>query len=213
MLVWIKMVRSITYVEPPKVFEQGLSSTSVASEDASFDDKSILHSNYTRKKTIEHRVSSTIIDTLEQENTEFIVNDQFNVLEPQNIYELVAARKGVLEYSDATFTSEYNLTNFSAGMAIDFDTGEISDGYLSFNDDRDTDLWNAVFNGNLYITDNDVFMEVGITFASHGNNIAYGNISTNFIDFMGLNAISGGFELFDRATGREVGGAYLIRTR
>ena len=200
------------FVEPPKVFEQGFSSTSVASEDVFFDDKSSYIATIQEKKLLNIE-STSIINTLEQENTEFIVTDQFNVLVPQNIYELVAERKGVLEYSDASFTSDYNLSNFSAGMAIDFDTGEISDGYLSFNDDRDTDLWNAVFNGNLYITDNDVFMEVGITFASHGDNIAYGNISTSFINFMGLNAISGGFELFDRASGREVGGAYLIRTK
>ncbi len=200
------------FVEPPRVFEQGLSSPAETSDDSNVDDNSPYIAVIEERKVFNIE-SSTIIDTLEQENTEFIGTDQFNVLEPQSIYELVAARKGVLEYSDASFTSDYNLSNFSAGMSIDFDSGRISDGYLSFNDDRDTDLWNAVFNGNMYIRDNDVFMEVGITFASHGNNIAYGNISSNFIDLFGLEAVTGGFELFDKTTGLEVDGAFLIRAR
>ncbi|MBA6391507.1 FecR domain-containing protein [Colwellia sp. BRX10-3] len=200
------------FIEPPKIFKQGLSSKTQESNELSYDENTSYIASIEEKKSLNIE-TETIITSLEKDNTEFIVYDQFNVLEPQNIADLVAARKGVLEYSDAAFTSSYNLSNFSAGMAIDFDSGEISNGHLSFNDDRSTDLWNAVFNGNMYIRNDNVFMEVGITFASHGNNIAYGNISTSFINFMGLDAVSGGFELFDRTTGIAVDGAYLIRKR
>lgn len=85
-------------------------------------------------------------------------------------------------------------------MVIYCDTGRISNEQLSFNDDRRTEAWNAVFNGNMHITDDDtVLLETGITFASHGNNVAEGNISANFIGFYGLDAVSGGFQLYEQS--------------
>lgn len=202
-----------SYIEPPKIFEQGMSSkaTDVA-------DLSTVNDSYTvsieEKKPLSNDIETeSIITYLDNENTEFIKNDQLNSLEPHNIYELVSAKQGFIEYSEATISSDYNLTNFSAGMVIDFDSGLISNGHLSFDDDRSTAPWNAVFNGNMHITNEDVILEVDITFASHGNNLADGDISAQFIDLLGLDAVSGGFELFDETSGTEVDGSYLIKNK
>jgi hypothetical protein len=96
-------------------------------------------------------------------------------------------------------------------MAINFDSGLISNGTLSFNDDRSTDPWNAVFNGNMRLSNEQVNLDVDITFASHGDKLADGDISAGFIDVLGLDAISGAFELYEIDEDVRVDGSYTLK--
>lgn len=210
-----------SFVEPPEIFNSGMSSNAIAAEKSLYTNNAIAATVGNIQLTRLELNAALIITALDQNNTEFISYDEVNSLEPQNIYELVAAKQGFIEYSDAAVTSDYNLSNFSAGMTIDFDTGRISNGVLSFNDDRSPEQWNAVFNGNMNINNEKVLLEVGITFASHGNSLAEGNISAGFIDALGLGGVSGSFELHEQhdtvnANGANldtaiVDGAYLIK--
>lgn len=201
-----------TYIEPPQIFEQGMSSKATEITKKSTNDDTATKVDV-KRSAYEEINTALIISSIEEGYTEFISYDELNSLAPQNTYELVAAKQGTIEYSAATVISDYNLSNFTAGMEIDFDTGRISNGQLSFNDDRSSDAWNAVFNGNMHIKNDAVFLEVGITFASHGNNLADGIISANFIDFFGLDAVSGGFQLHEQTGDVEVDGSYLIRAK
>jgi hypothetical protein len=162
----------------------------------------------------ERNIDSKITDTPDTQVFEGIVPDLQPVSDvlqsqgAQSIYDLVAAREGSITYSDAT-TSNGNLSDFFLGMEINFDSGEISNGQLSFNDDQNNGKWNAVFNGNMNITQDNVFLEVDITSASHGDNIADGDISAQFEDSLGLNSVIGEFELHDDEA--SVSGSYQVK--
>jgi hypothetical protein len=164
--------------------------------------------------TEEADIAAKVTDIPDTEAFEDIVPDLQPVIDSlqsqgaQSIYDLVAAREGSITYSDAT-TSNKNLSDFSLGLEINFDSGEISNGQLSFNDDQNNGEWNAVFNGNMNITQDNVFLEVDITSASHGNNIADGDISAQFVDSLGLNSVIGEFELHDDKA--SVSGSYQVK--
>jgi hypothetical protein len=164
--------------------------------------------------TEEADIAAKVTDIPDTEVFEDIVPDLQPVIDSlqsqgaQSIYDLVAAREGSITYSDAT-TSNKNLSDFSLGLEINFDSGEISNGQLSFNDDQNNGEWNAVFNGNMNITQDNVFLEVDITSASHGNNIADGDISAQFVDSLGLNSVIGEFELHDDKA--SVSGSYQVK--
>lgn len=199
-----------SYTEPPEIFKQGLSSNRKVINQSSNTINSIAAIIENAQPTSSALYTALVIPSLEQNLTDLVNYDELNSLEPKSIYELVTAKQGAITYSNAAVTSDYNLSNFSAAMTIDFDTGRISNGQLSFNDDRSADLWNAVFNGNMYIKNENVFLEVGITFASHGNNLADGNISAGFLDFLGLGGVAGSFELYEQIGTIQVDGSYLI---
>ncbi|NQY87900.1 MAG: FecR domain-containing protein [Colwellia sp.] len=204
-----------SYVEPPEIFNKGMSTKITEISKFLNTDNAITPAIGNIPLTRLEINTALIITALEQNSTEFVRYDELNSLEPENIYELVAAKQGVIEYANAAVTSTYSLSNFSAGMTIDFESGRIFNGQLSFNDDRDADLWNAAFSGNMNITDENVFLDVDITFASHGNNLVEGNITAGFVDFLGLDAVSGTFELYeenDRASDRlSVDGSFQVK--
>lgn len=130
-----------------------------------------------------------------EDDTEFISEDEVEeelALTPeQEIADLVAQRTGVFTYSNVS-----NLTfetgsgsNFQASMTIDFDTAEVTTGNLSFEDGSGE--WFAAFNG--FINGHEI--ELGVNFASHGNNLATGTIDSTFID--GIDGLLNSFELFE----------------
>jgi hypothetical protein len=201
----------MSMLEPPKIFAQGRSSSVEEKLDSSVNNESFPTPVEEQSQASSDTDAQLVIKALEENSTEFVTDDPIDVVESQSIADLVTAKQGLIEYSDAEVSSDYNLSNFSAGMVINFDSGLISDGKLSFNDDRSTDQWNAVFSGNMYIRNDDVFLETDITFASHGNNLADGNISAGFVELLGLDAVTGGFELFDLASDVRVDGSYIIK--
>jgi len=136
--------------------------------------------------------------------------DRIDTLEEQNLFELVSNKTGSLQYSGAVITSEQTLTDVSFGFNINFDNGTINNGELAFNDDQSADRWTAVFNGNMNLTDNNVNLEMDITFAAHGDVQADGNIGGSFVETTGLDAVVGGFELFEESGDARVGGNYIV---
>ena len=119
----------------------------------------------------------------------------------------VSQRTGLATYSNPTevILSSGDVNSFEASMNINFDTAEITDGNLSFEDGQGE--WFASFAGHVNLHN----IEMGITFASHGNNLAEGTINPVFInDTHGIwslfdlneignvsNKVNGSFELHD----------------
>lgn len=118
------------------------------------------------------------------EELELIVEpfqDEVDVLvPPNNLADLILEKTGTISYDNlseiAVNSSLGQVTNFDASMTVNFDTGIISTGYLSFNDNAGE--WFAAFNGIINV---DAF-ELNVNFASHGNNKADGNIEAFFIN-------------------------------
>ena len=105
---------------------------------------------------------------------------------------MIAARTGVLVYdqvSNLVLDTEAG-SNFAASMSINFDTSEISNGSLSF-DDANGAQWFAAFNGAI----NGTGLDLGVNFASHGNELADGTIDSVFTQ--GVDGLFNVFELFE----------------
>ena len=96
------------------------------------------------------------------------------------------------------------VSNFQVSMTIDFDNGTVPQGELSFNDAGGE--WFAAFNGVVNVDQ----LELGINFASHGNERAQGQIDTLFVD--GIDQILGQFVLSETENpATTAGGIFLIK--
>jgi len=134
-------------------------------------------------------------DTLENDDS-LGDNDVYTESEWQGINglpieELIAERTGTLAYNNiiqSTVNSSVGqVSDFTMTMAIDFDNASVPGGTLSFSDSQGE--WFAAYSGLINIDQ----LDLGINFASHGNNKADGIISAGFIN--GLDEIRGGFSL------------------
>ena len=107
------------------------------------------------------------------------------------IAELLAQRTGTLSYSnviESTVNSSVGqVSDFTMSMTVDFDNASVPGGSLSFTDSQGE--WFAAYSGLINIEQ----LDLGINFASHGNNRAEGIIFAAFSD--GLDEIIGGFNL------------------
>lgn len=105
--------------------------------------------------------------------------------------ELIAERTGTLDYNNvsqfAVNSSVSEVSNFSISMNIDFDNASVPGGTLSFTDSQGE--WFAAYSGLINVDQ----LDLGINFASHGNNKADGIIFAAFSN--GLDEIIGGFSL------------------
>ncbi|WP_052262271.1 FecR family protein [Pseudoalteromonas luteoviolacea] len=122
---------------------------------------------------------------------EYINEQELDSLGTEDISELISERTGstaytVLESIDAS-SSLGAVTAINMQMTVNFDRGTVEQGALSFQDSGGE--WFAAFNG-LITTEG---MDLGVNFASHGNNLADGTIQSRFID--GLDKLSGNFNL------------------
>ncbi len=106
---------------------------------------------------------------------------------------VLASRTGVFVYDqlvDTAITSSFgDVVNPAMLLEVDFDNGLVTDGFLSFEDEGGE--WFSTFNGVI----NTDGMELGINFASHGQNRATGDIDAVFID--GGDTILGQFHLYE----------------
>ena len=68
------------------------------------------------------------------------------------------------------------ISDLLMSMTVNFDTGRVPTGQVSFNDSEGQ--WFAVFNGTIAQT----VLEININFASHGNQLADGDISGVFLN-------------------------------
>ncbi|MGY5797822.1 FecR family protein [Rheinheimera faecalis] len=143
------------------------------------------------------------------EDTSFIAEQAYQGSNNQiPVAELIAARSGSYQYASleqfSVQSTEGAVSDFQASMTIDFDNGTVPQGELSFSDAGGE--WFAAFNGVVNIDQ----LELGVNFASHGNERAQGQIDTLFVD--GIDQILGQFvlsEIEDPAT--TAGGVFLIK--
>lgn len=124
------------------------------------------------------------------------------------VAELIAARSGSYQYASleqfSVQSTEGAVSDFQVSMTIDFDNGTVPQGELSFNDAGGE--WFAAFNGVVNVDQ----LELGINFASHGNERAQGQIDTLFVD--GIDQILGQFVLSETENpATTAGGIFLIK--
>lgn len=131
-----------------------------------------------------------------EDDSSFVDASVYNEAEWQGvsdlpIAELLAERTGTLSYNnviDSTVTSSVGgVSDFALSMTIDFDNASVPGGTLSFTDSGGE--WFAAYSGLINVDQ----IDLGINFASHGNNRAEGNIFAAFSN--GLDEIIGGFYL------------------
>lgn len=131
-----------------------------------------------------------------EDDSSFVDASVYNEAEWQGvsdlpIAELLAERTGTLSYNnviDSTVTSSVGgVSDFALSMTIDFDNASVPGGTLSFTDSEGE--WFAAYSGLINVDQ----IDLGINFASHGNNRAEGNIFAAFSN--GLDEIIGGFYL------------------
>ena len=127
------------------------------------------------------------------EDESFLATDDFNTVEPEPLEELLSERSGNFEYSQAAeaevASSAGPITDFQMAMDIDFDKGTVPGGEVSYKDDGGE--WFATFGGIITSTQ----MDLDVTFASHGNKLADGDVNAAFLN--GLDSIVGEYKLFE----------------
>jgi hypothetical protein len=110
------------------------------------------------------------------------------------IAELIAQRTGTLSYENSgegvIQSTVGDVNDFSMMMVIDFDKASIPEGSINFSDQQGE--WFAAYSGLINVDQ----LDLGINFASHGNNRADGDISAAFSD--GLEEVIGSFNLVER---------------
>ena len=155
-------------------------------------------------------VANTIDENLQEieDDPSFLSDDDFNAISTQSTEELLAQRTGSFNYNNVeSFQVNSNagaVSNFNMNMTIDFDNSVISTGQLSFDDSGGQ--WFAAFNGIITADQ----LNLDISFASHGNNLADGDINASFFD--GLDSIIGEFDLREvRDPNNRVDGSFLLK--
>lgn len=124
-------------------------------------------------------------------DNDFISEESLDTFGVEPIEDLIAERTGtalytVLERSEFS-SSAGTVSDIQMQISVDFDTGTVPQGVLSFSDPQGE--WFAAFNG-LIDTNG---MTLGVNFASHGQNLAEGTIETLFSDE--LSKLRGSFNL------------------
>ena len=143
------------------------------------------------------------------EDTSFIAEQAYQGSSNQSpVSELIAARSGSYQYSTleqfSVQSTEGAVSDFQVSLTIDFDNGTVPQGELSFNDNGGE--WFAAFNGVVNVDQ----LELGVNFASHGNDRAQGQIDTIFVD--GIDQILGQFVLSETDNHAvTAGGVFLIK--
>ncbi|MDF3124963.1 FecR family protein [Rheinheimera sp. 1928-s] len=143
------------------------------------------------------------------EETSFIAEQAYQGSSNQiPVAELIAARSGSYQYASleqfSVQSTEGAVSDFQVSLTIDFDNGTVPQGELSFNDAGGE--WFAAFNGVVNVDQ----LELGVNFASHGNDRAQGQVDTLFVD--GIDQILGQFVLSETENPAvTAGGIFLIK--
>ncbi|MBU1620739.1 MAG: FecR family protein [Gammaproteobacteria bacterium] len=143
------------------------------------------------------------------EDTSFIAEQSYQGSSEQiPVADLIAARTGSYQYNSleqfSVQSTEGAVSDFQVSLTIDFDNGTVPQGELSFNDAGGE--WFAAFNGVVNVDQ----LELGVNFASHGNERAQGQIDTLFVN--GIDQILGQFVLSEiENPAVTAGGIFLIK--
>ncbi|WP_338365347.1 FecR family protein [uncultured Pseudoalteromonas sp.] len=115
---------------------------------------------------------------------------QFQAVSDATLLDQIAQRQGVFNYQATSFDVSSSLgevSNFAMSMSVDFDNGTVPDGEISFNDAGGN--WYAAYSGLIDLTK----LDLAVTFASHNNNKATGQIDAVFLN--DIDTITGDFSL------------------
>lgn len=128
-----------------------------------------------------------------EEDESFLATDSFNTVTGLSTEELIAERQGSFSYgaveNAVVGSSAGAVSDFSVNMEIDFDKGTVPTGEISFKDPDGE--WFVAFSGIISTAE----IDLDVTFASHGNNLADGDIDASFFD--GLDSIVAEFDLYE----------------
>lgn len=142
------------------------------------------------------------------EDTGFLNEEVLDSFITEDTESLIAERTGVVEYADieqfAVTSGGESVSDFAMKINVDFDNGTVPLGQMSFNDANGE--WFATFNGLI----NAEGMQLGINYASHGQNLATGSIAAQFSDE--LSKIRGNFELYEiENISIRAGGLFVVK--
>ncbi|MDO6463686.1 FecR family protein [Pseudoalteromonas carrageenovora] len=115
---------------------------------------------------------------------------QFQAVSNAALIDQIAQRQGIFNYQATSFDVSSSLgevSDFSMSMSVDFDNGTVPDGEISFNDAGGN--WYAAYSGFIDLTK----LDLAVTFASHNNNKAVGDIDAIFLN--DIDTITGDFNL------------------
>ena len=115
---------------------------------------------------------------------------QFQAVSDASLVDQIAQRQGIFNYQATSFDVSSSLgevSDFSMSMSVDFDNGTVPDGEISFNDAGGN--WYAAYSGLIDLTK----LDLAVTFASHNNNRATGQIDAVFLN--DIDTITGDFSL------------------
>ncbi|MDO6718225.1 FecR family protein [Psychrosphaera sp. 1_MG-2023] len=158
-------------------------------ENTDAEDEAEIDSEVEQAQEVATTVEEDADNLIEDES--FLATDDFNSLDTTPIEELLAERTGDFTYNQLANSSLESsvgpVSNFQVAMTIDFDKGTVPEGNMSFDDAGGE--WFATFDGVINIDE----IDLDITYASHGDNLADGDIEVDFLD--GLDSIIGDFTL------------------
>ncbi|AZN31562.1 FecR family protein [Pseudoalteromonas sp. Xi13] len=172
--------RVIKTTQAPAVFTQTIATISDdTSAEQPTEQQSIVQNN-TSEKTTDADISITDV----------YAQQQFQAVNDATLIDQIAQRQGVFNYQATSFDVSSSLgvvSDFSMSMSVDFDNGTVPDGEISFNDAGGN--WYAAYSGLIDLTK----LDLAVTFASHNNNKATGQIDAVFLN--DIDTITGDFSL------------------
>jgi hypothetical protein len=170
----------IKTTQAPAVFTQTIATISDdTSAEQPTEQQSIVQNN-TSEKTTDADISITDV----------YAQQQFQAVNDATLIDQIAQRQGVFNYQATSFDVSSSLgevSDFSMSMSVDFDNGTVPDGEISFNDAGGN--WYAAYSGLIDLTK----LDLAVTFASHNNNKATGQIDAVFLN--DIDTITGDFSL------------------
>lgn len=172
--------RVIKTTQTPAVFTQTIATISDDSSAEQPTEQQSIVQNNTSEKTTEADISITDV----------YAQQQFQAVNDATLIDQIAQRQGVFNYQATSFDVSSSLgevSDFSMSMSVDFDNGTVPDGEISFNDAGGN--WYAAYSGLIDLTK----LDLAVTFASHNNNKATGQIDAVFLN--DIDTITGDFSL------------------
>ena len=172
--------RVIKTTQAPAVFTQTIATISDGTSVEQPTEQQSIVQNNTSEKTTDADISITDV----------YAQQQFQAVNDATLIDQIAQRQGVFNYQATSFDVSSSLgevSDFSMSMSVDFDNGTVPDGEISFNDAGGN--WYAAYSGLIDLTK----LDLAVTFASHNNNKATGQIDAVFLN--DIDTITGDFSL------------------
>ncbi|MBQ4799502.1 FecR domain-containing protein [Pseudoalteromonas sp. MMG006] len=173
----------IKTTQAPAIFTQSIASININGE-------SDAQQEQITENSVSENIASENIEDADILLTDIYAEQQFQAVSNASLIDQIAQRQGIFNYQATSFDVSSSLgevSDFSMSMAVDFDNGTVPDGEISFNDAGGN--WYAAYSGFIDLTK----LDLAVTFASHNNNKATGEIDAIFLN--DINTITGDFNL------------------